>query len=36
MNTNLTSTDIMARLDEMAAKFNGTKVETPIVDAKKA
>ena len=36
MNTNLASTDIMARLDEMAAKFNGTKVEVPIEDTKKA
>lgn len=36
MNTNLTSTDIRVRLDEMAAKFNGTKEEVPVEDTKKA
>lgn len=36
MSTNLKTTDIMARLDEMAAKFNGAKKETTVVDTKKA
>lgn len=36
MNTNLTTTDIMVRLNEMATKFNGAKEEMHGKDTKKA